>query len=164
MIQVKEEKTSDVDRRGKAAEAADTREGLSGRDLDAAVAERVMDWRWWRTKAPSGKVRRGLMQPDITLSERWELADGSEDEFEGDNSFMPRYSSDIAAAMEVVTKMALPPHDLYVTMEVYQNEQRFSFRCRFDDADDSDPVGSSGGDSLAEAICRAALAAIDSTG
>lgn len=80
---------------------------LSGRELDAAVAERVMGWRWWATKLRySEDVRKALHHPEFKNDEWW-LADSSEEMF-GDgpaNPFMPHYSENIAAAMEVENRI-----------------------------------------------------------
>jgi len=80
--------------------------GLSGRELDAAVAERVMGWVWWATTLRfSAERRRALFQPELKNPD-YQLADGSEEPFTGDNYFISHYSSSIAAAFEMQSRIS----------------------------------------------------------
>lgn len=76
----------------------------AGPEMDALVAEKVMGWRWRKSSATG---RRCLFSP--TRWPEWftALADGTEG-IVGDwdrPTHIPRYSTDIAAAWEVVEKM-----------------------------------------------------------
>ena len=80
-------------------------EELNGRELDAWIAEHVMGWTWWSTKLRnSEEMRRSLWHPGFKNDE-WILSDQSEEPFEGDNPWVPRFSEAIAAAMQVIEKM-----------------------------------------------------------
>lgn len=81
----------------------------AGRELDALVAEKVMGWRWYVfTIAASGENVRAIFPPDDTAPVRfgylpwkrgdhdWRIANGG---------YPPAFSTDIAAAWEVVAEM-----------------------------------------------------------
>lgn len=127
------------------------------RELDYAVAECVMGWRWWRTTLRySTEVRRALM-PAGLQNEEWQLADGTEEIFAGEHSpFVPHYSTDIAAAMEAVEKLL---HRVGVDIESWETPAFTGWQVKL--WANGDIAGEAQAASLPEAICRAALALVD---
>lgn len=100
---------------------------LSGRELDAAVAERIFGWQWWERPSHNGKPRKGLFPP-LEGSE-WEPANFSTEIFQpakpGTERFsdwdrcairhhpngrsfdvgLPHYRRDPAAMMDLIDKL-----------------------------------------------------------
>jgi len=89
----------------------------AGRELDALIAEKVMGWTW--CVQPHGHISRPgkysytrwLCEPDRYQSAKpkWDKWDGKTEMpisgLNGEYMHVPEYSSDIAAAWEVVEKM-----------------------------------------------------------
>ena len=77
----------------------------AGRELDALVAEKVMGWTWCAGPRPfDGMIMRWLFAPG---KEKLSLAKGNEPM--GSLS-MPHYSTDVAAAWEVVERLVDDGH------------------------------------------------------
>ena len=74
----------------------------AGRALDALVAERVMGF-IWRVSKVSG--RRCLISPDYCPAWFVDVANGSEPLADQWDTRLPNYSTDIAAAWQVVEKL-----------------------------------------------------------
>lgn len=132
---------------------------LSGRELDAAVAERVFGWRWWRsTLRFSTEVRRALMQPELKNDE-WQLADGTEEIFSGPYIFVSHYSTSIAAAIEVVEQVGKRGFQVSIVnplkVGTLAADNIRVWWVQFADLSCAEFEAES--DSLPEAICRAAL-------
>lgn len=135
-----------------ADEASDGQSGLAGRELDAAVAERVMGW---SNVHYNGRTDR--------VSYKWM---GIPPDGRSYNTEVRYFSTDIAAAMEVLNK-ADGMWELMqcVEREVLDDESTpfvLRYRCslRF-----GDNLGHASGCATApEAICRAALAAVSTQG
>lgn len=124
-----------------------TKEQPTGRDLDAAVAERVMGWR----RNPDYK---NIEVPILDMAFEWYVSGyGSND--------LPRYSESIEAAMRVVEKMR--ELGRVVRMQAWRiGEWAVSFS-KYTKPDYAMVETEWGyGDTLPEAICRAAYAAIGS--
>jgi len=120
---------------------------LSGRELDAAVAERVMGWKW-QEHGSGGTRRRLLWSPDGKCGcRRWEN-DGQEEILDD----LPHYSTDIAAAWEVVEWM----HEFGVQMWAGYDSDGNPFAAYNDG--DCHPYLSA--DTVPQAICRLALMAV----
>jgi hypothetical protein len=93
-----------------------TNEVQAGRELDALVAERVFGWRWW-SPADDGPFRV-LVSPGMhAFAEETPAGTAEEDVWRdprcwsyttaaGPHQFVPRYSTGISVAWEVVEKMA----------------------------------------------------------
>ena len=76
----------------------------AGRELDALVAEKVMGWRWVQVPKDCDGLNEGRCLAPVGLDEKnhqW-TPKGKISEYSG-----PRYSTDIAAAWEVVEKLCL---------------------------------------------------------
>lgn len=104
-----------------------------GRELDALVAEKVMGWKWDEASAwsPSGsKYARDY--PNMNGDSWW---------------WLPEYSTDIAAAMKVLTHV-MKSYRKKISIETYEGEA-WSIK----------PCGTSSR-SLPHAICLAALKAL----
>lgn len=130
-----------------------------GPELDAAVAERVMGYRWWRTTLRySTEVRRALCHPEFKNDE-WQLADGTEEAFTGSNPFLPFYSTSWAAAMDVVAKMQADGWKVEMTDDSCETIMPW-FVSFFRSDEKHFEIHDSGAETLPEAICRAALAAV----
>lgn len=119
---------------------------LVGRELDAAVAERVLGWTELSTKY--GPLCGQHPESEDSLRKY------------GPTS-VPSYSTDIAAAMEVLNKAdGLWELSRYPYLDDDAEEDTpytllYSCRLRF-----GDHLGSAEGDTAPEAICRAALNAV----
>lgn len=135
-----------------------------GRELDALVAERVMGWKWMpldkhfhRTECAvdDGVIASAHLRDDSVLRADTHVGPYC--------SPPPRYSTDIAAAWEVLEHVSSPPagcdadDDIYESVEVYRDPVG-TWTCRI-------PCGVIGPeahwgheDTAAAAICRAALA------
>lgn len=95
---------------------------LSGRELDAAVAEHVMGWRprwveeppyWmaWEVELPNGDMLYGTIVPKAVPQPVWYD--------DRDGVRCPRFSTDIAAAWEVAERLTeFEIDDLDLTVEV----------------------------------------------
>lgn len=119
----------------------------AGNDLDALVAEKVMGWTW-RAFQPAheiGDLVRRPYPPDWSAIPRL-VASGNERLAGGWDSDLPRYSTDIAAAWEVVDRMVeLGDHILG----------------RFDgELDGMQPIHTMNAVEASLSICRAALLAV----
>lgn len=147
---------------------------LVGRALDAAVAERLMGFRWcvYDTKASTN--------PGRLLKLNWEalpkigsglvLASGDEPIHRSAYWGLPAYSTDITAAMEVVNtvrKRLVEQHgrsaDFTLTIADFENEP--PAYAEFDIWDEDVRLAvrhKAQAGTPAEAICRAALAAVES--
>ena len=134
----------------------------AGRELDALIAEKVMGWEYAQSSPDPAKYfckeygnnagwwYRPSMTPGV---KHWGCATCSPP---------PEYSTDIAAAWEVVEKLA---PDLYVTIEDERhNSERFVscwFRGDLWDNPNAEYLAQAG--TVPLAICRAALKAVAST-
>lgn len=127
---------------------------LDGSELDEAIAEQVMGFKWMRLNR---RERRALLIGPELQDRCWPSQPSDERETE---SAEP-YSTDIAAAMEVVEKMMSLGYR-YVMRGNFRNNQLH--HAAFDHAEwaDENPLYQSRLErALPEAICRAALAAIE---
>ena len=110
---------------------------LSGRELDVAVAERVMGWTWKechiKPRYPDQKPYPGQWVPP---GKKWKAPPWD----------IPRYSTDIARALEVVERLATP--DECITITYVKGDWVVA-------VDGAEVVASS--KSAPEAICHAAL-------
>lgn len=132
-------------------------EALTGRDLDAAVAERVMGWtiapegNRWRVSATGEYINSWCVDsPNLA-----DLDSDVDDRLYGRYA-MPSYSTDIAAAMQVVEKMQERGFRIFIR----DYEGVITWEVKF--ASVKGPSYEASGNDLPEAICRAALQAIDS--
>lgn len=113
---------------------------LSGRELDAAVAEKVMGW----TRNPHYK---DITMPILDMCFEWDACGyGSND--------LARYSESIEAAMQVVEKMRERGHSVQIN-----GFRRWGVTFVLE-SDAAPTVRPCGGPSLPLAICRAALAVL----
>lgn len=123
-------------------------DGLSGRELDAAVARRIFGWKSWANdsvNAPFFISPEDRNRPHMDEYELVEVESGNEEN-------APHYSTNIAAAMEVVEKMRAKEFAVTI-MDVEDDKWEVSF--------DIWSGGFEGEDeSLPAAICKAALAAV----
>lgn len=120
---------------------------LSGRDLNFAIAERVLGWKRGQ-RYGNGNGEWEVPGRDSRIPMYW--------------SSTPRFSESIEAAMQVVEKM-MELGFRYVMRGNFENNGLH--HAAFDHADwaDANPLYQSPlGKSLPEAICRAALIALDS--
>jgi hypothetical protein len=79
----------------------------AGRALDSLVAEHIFGWRWWRL---AGRGRRCLYPPGEQPAHAMSPACGDEplsDDMDWQLHVMGHWSTDIAAAWEVVEKVGL---------------------------------------------------------
>lgn len=141
-------------------------EGLAGRELDALIAERAMEWTWWSFANVSFLVPPYLAKhfgehPAIgwrkkRLPETTELAAAFPTDY--GHVRLPHYSTDIAAAMEVVEKM----RERFPRVQITTHENlEGAWYIEFDDVNDGtrpdSPCSNAICDTLPEAICLAAL-------
>jgi hypothetical protein len=140
---------------------------VAGPELDELIAERVMGFRWFHCVAGTGAERNQFCSKE--QEETWRgvgwtmtliLSPPPITEF-NDASGCPRYSTDIAAAMEVVEK--LKAANWQTEISDGENEAWSVFFTLWNDTGEypSAAVGSGTSPTLAEAICRAALDAIN---
>ena len=153
----------------------------AGRELDALVAEKVMGWKWWKYPAPNRKQRlltiiappvkdgRGfanhidrIWQPSDCLTPRfsdWDSIMWSDDGFEIWQRGLPHYSTDIAAAWQVVEKLLeiLPQGGIHIEHLDYQG---WSVSMCFKKAEGGWD-GWVDAETIPLAICLAALAAAE---
>ena len=76
----------------------------AGRELDALVAEKVMGWTWGEYSPPVEGPSK-ILRPPESWAPSPDRAPGSEVSCPGWHFRVPQYSTDIAAAWEVVEKM-----------------------------------------------------------
>ena len=119
----------------------------TGRDLDAEVAERVMGWKHYQSQR--GLKLTFFLSPEIYAT-HYIQSQSLVEVSSGNEENAPRYSESIEAAMQVVEKLG------DVTM-VKGHGLWFAEFCKADK-----PTGNGRSVSLPEAICRAALSAVDS--
>ncbi len=141
------QKTQNQSSKGTEQPAADSVAGLSGRELDAAVAERVMGWRVFDIN----DVKDDEWRDDLTNYPYLETYVGcalytGRAEFRLWNPHL-----DLAAAMEVVEKMR--ERGWQIVIRSYEGAGPWDVT--FANASESYGVPA---DNLPEAICRAALA------
>lgn len=132
---------------------------LSGRELDFAIAERLMEWTWWSLLTECYLVPPFLAR---TFSEHsaWGWQRGKTDRVGGEiatqfvdysHVVLPRYSQSIEAAMQIVTKLSRRtevdyfPDTVLPWCVMFVNAQTEAAWAK----------------TLPEAICRAALAAME---
>lgn len=155
MLNVKAEVELDSVVRGQAPEAGDTREGLL-RELDARVAERVMGWKHVRT--PEISIPH-FLSPEVLTTDYMKRQRFIEVE-SGNEENAPRYSTDIAAALEVVDRL----RQRGWTLEMYAHPEGFSAK-GYTFLEGTNAINRFTGEficaSLSEAICGAALAVIE---
>jgi hypothetical protein len=148
----------------------------TGRELDAAVAERVMGWVWmsrinegsaWLFPPDSKDVdtgKTGIFGEPIFTRSYWPYSHGSIvgplTTYDGvsrkSESYEPHYSESIEAAMQVVEKMREQGWSFACTL--YEGKLPYASFCKGTVATSRNAEA----DSLPEAICRAALSAVDS--
>lgn len=91
---------------------ADSMTLLAGHELDLLVAEKVMGFRWFHCVAGTGVIRNQFCskaQEETWCGVGWKMTPIDRPimgEF-NDSSGCPKYSTDIAATMEVVEKLSL---------------------------------------------------------
>lgn len=135
-----------------AAEAADSVSSLFGRKLDALIAEQVLGWtRHPDTMHPTDNRTIGSVlycRPEYPATN-----------FGGELNCVPYYSTDIAAAMEVVDRLASDGWDITLRNPLILGIPR-KWRCDLFRGNDSGPHESEMvvAETLPLAICRAALA------
>ena len=127
----------------------------AGRELDALVAERVMDWRWLVSQV-SG--RRALFPPDHAPEWFGRVADGSEPLTDQWDTRLPHYSTDIAAAWQVVEKM----RERWPVVRLEVDVEGWRVEIHTDEGTPSyyRPVAEDYADTWPLAICRVALKAV----
>lgn len=113
-----------------------------GRELDALVAERVMELPQVERVGERLQCRNDLLAREHGGTWR---------------SVVPEYSTEIAAAMQVTEKMLTDEWEVEITSNDYRTRRKWFVRFS---KDGDGYEGGHGADSLTEAICRAALAAI----
>lgn len=142
------------------------------RERDALIAERVMEWKWWKYPAPNhsdGQLLtliappvvegRGfanhvnqIWQPSNNQEPRfsnWDCIMWSDDGFETWQRGLPHYFVDIAAAWQVIEKM----QELGLTKQfgdIFQHSMYFNWYMLSESA-------------FCEAICNSALEAVNET-
>lgn len=128
-------------------------EKLSDAEIDVGVAEKVMGW--------TRKPRKGQLFPSSDSQDEyhWQWAPPGKDP-ETHWQKLPDYSTDIAAAFEVVEKM----RDLGCDVDIYALVDGVKKVNAVEISKDgsSEIIGSSGTVSIPRAICEAALSALDS--
>lgn len=151
-----------------------TVDGFVGRELDAEVAVKLLDWEWLERVAHDGVTRKALFPPlnsgwvRVNFSpQQWVAASETAERFsdwaeccrreDGSEYRLPHFSEDIAAAMEVVEKMIAAGwwcemgHDAEISdakwYADFHRRGRIFAECKLVERDN-----------LPEAICRAALA------
>ena len=141
---------------------------LEGRELDAAVAERVMGWVWMRTVPghvwgdgtvhEESKVRAHLYRPDSLLAHWGSIVPDDGKYPRGQcSASVPHYSTDIAAAWKVVTA-----RDWYVSI-AWSNKKQIAWAKVYPSVcPDSwdEPFVEVEAPTPELAICRAALLAV----
>jgi len=130
----------------------------AGREMDARVAEEVMGWEWMRQEPghkygggsilTKEKCKAHLIQPDYKWIEWCELIPDDGQYPRGMNHSIPHYSTDIAAAWEVVEKLDRGPVVIRVTAGPETIVQFIGYG------------GGASGPTAPLAICRAALHAV----
>lgn len=116
----------------------------ASRELDALIAEKVMDWTWrtyWRPEEA-----RALFPPPCEGS--YAMGDA-----------YPEYSTDIAAAWLVVEKLESGGYCVHVENFPPSTPAAYRWRAHVETAELS--IGYGDADSAPLAICRAALAAME---
>lgn len=134
------------------------------RRLDAKVAKHVMEWPNLIVKDCGGWITVFGNKPDcMTWPRFWELGQAtSAAKRENEKHHIPNYSTNIAAAMEVVEKMSSTTKE-YWTLEVFSTGAVATFN--YEGGRDLPwTVGEhkGAGETLALAICRAAREAVRS--
>jgi len=133
----------------------------SGRELECEVAKRVFGFRWFHCAGANGVERDQFMSPETAETWRrlnWTLAevDGPQDDQFNDDTAAPKYSKSIEAAMQVVEKMREQGWSFACTW--YEGKLPYASFCK----GTAKSSRNAEANSLPEAICRAALAAINS--
>jgi hypothetical protein len=139
-------------------------EELSGRELELEVAKRLFDFRWFHCEANEVE-RNQFLSPgtaEVWRELGWVLTeiDGMQDDQFNDDT--PKFSRSIEAAMRVVEKMREQGWNVCLTDD--SDVEGMAWHVGFDNFKEG-KVRVAEGDAmtLSEAICRAALAAIEST-
>lgn len=147
---------------------------LNDRQIDALVAERVFDWEWWERSFNKCSSRRCLFPPErdgwIRLNfsvDYWSRGQPSTKRFSDWDECcrndqtgargLPRYSTLINAAMQIVEKVR--EQGFGVTLKTKQSFWRVEIYPEPDNGHDGLNVEN---DSLPRAICEAALTAVES--
>lgn len=130
----------------------------AGREIDALVATEVMEFAWMKDNRTSNRrILLPTRQRYLVLRPWIVPADGSEREAAYPYEYVPRYSEDIAAAWQVVTRMA---SDYYIELRADKAGQP---QCWFRTPDLTSRFVSMAGvstvDEMPLAICRACLKA-----
>jgi hypothetical protein len=81
----------------------------AGRELDALVAEHVMGWVWRDTWNNDGTLSATWLRPENVFNYGVRVKAGEVSYLAG----LPRYSTDIAAAWQVVGKLQSPPDECF---------------------------------------------------
>lgn len=157
----------------KAGDNVNIDEMQAGRELDALVAEKVMKWRWdndWDCLIPpEQKAKPSEMwtdwQPGLTEDWREPVKENHVPgvRYNGDSSkiILPHYSTNIAAAWEVVEKLQVTHYvNVNIHTPFFDGELHW---CYFElhKHTDTHPLWSASGNTTPLAICRAALKAVE---
>lgn len=135
---------------------------LSARELDAALADRVMKWKRVRSDRDEGDDRKDVawmrLKDRVLKGEPYTYPS-----MEGlyDRTFAKWHpSEDVAAAMEVIEKMRSGQWDVQMTSD----DKSPAWHVSFDKRGEAGKLllGEAESDSLPKAACRAALSAIQS--
>ncbi|HTG95731.1 MAG TPA: hypothetical protein VL866_24230 [Pyrinomonadaceae bacterium] len=134
-------------------------EELSGRELELEVAKRVFNFRWFHCEANEVE-RNQFLSPgtaEVWRELGWVLTeiDGMQDDQFNDD--IPKFARSIEAAMRVVEKMREQGWSFACTL--YEGKLPYASFCKGTVKSSRNAEA----ESLAEAICLAALAAIEST-
>jgi hypothetical protein len=126
---------------------------LEGRELDAAIAERLFGWKWLEVESSAGGLVRIFRHPELFVYGAW----GPKEEPINYYDTLPHYSTDIAAAWLVVEKMQEKRNCLSLTYGIFSGDFVFEWKAEFRMVPKD---GIAWADTAPLAICRAALLAV----
>lgn len=150
---------------------------LSGRELEVEVARCLFGFRWFHCAGANGVERNQFLSPETAQTWRelnWALTeiDGPRDDQFNDDTAAPKFARSIEAAMQVVEKFIdmggrVSMRGMRFITEGMADEYKPGWRVNFYRFQRDVPPGTrfsfdTESESLPEAICRAALAAIES--
>ncbi len=145
----------------------------AGRELDALIAEKVMGWRWFRFLnkcylIPPRNTETGFDPAHVLSHWDGEGKEGTPDlEWTTLSSYpnfrLRHYSTDIAAAWEVVEKVQANGWTFHVDDVGFNNGIEGKWRVLLTEAETGDKHVFADGDTAPHAICLAALKAMSAT-
>lgn len=134
---------------------------VAGRELEILVCEHIFGWTWVTEDDEQPHQTPFLVSPDRGIGIYYPKVAAQFPDIQP--TFLPPYSTSIAAAWEVVEKLKADGWDIHLDSVGFNNDIEGEWRTFFsldDESGDQCAWVHEDGDTAAESICKCALAAV----